>query len=127
MKMAGADGGTGYLKASGRFFGRLGVRRPAASAVLTVCVRQAQRRRVEAAGLPRRRRQADGPVPARAGPTLGLRQGHVGVRRLVENLEVQRERGGGGGFGLTVSQRHLVRRLKLGNIFGLNLFWGVEG
>lgn len=91
---AGADGGSGYLKASGGLAGDWGCGALAASAVLTVCVRQAQRRRVEAAGLPRRRRQTDGPVPARAGSTLGLRQRHVGVRRLVENLEVQRESGG---------------------------------
>ncbi|TNN68696.1 hypothetical protein EYF80_021105 [Liparis tanakae] len=55
--------------------------------VLLGLLLKAQGRGVEAAGLPGPRGQADGPAPARA---LGLRQGHVGVRRLVEDLEVQR-------------------------------------
>lgn len=58
---------------------------------LTFCICQAQCRGVEAAGLPGPRGQTDGPAPARARPALGLGQGHVGVRRLVEDLEVQKE------------------------------------
>lgn len=58
--------------------------------VLTFCISQAQCWGVEAAWLPGPSGQTDGPAPARARPALGLGQGHIGVRRLVEDLEVQR-------------------------------------
>lgn len=61
------------------------------ASVLTFCICQAERRGVQAAGLPGPRGQTDGPTPARAGPALGLGQRHVGVWRLVKDLGVQNE------------------------------------
>lgn len=58
--------------------------------LLTFCIRQAQRWSVEAARLPGPRGQTDGPAPAGAGLALGLGQRHVGVRGLMEDLEVQK-------------------------------------
>ena len=54
--------------------------------VLTVCVGQAEGGGIEAAWLPGDGGQTDGPVPTGLGPALGLGQGHVGVRLLVEHL-----------------------------------------
>lgn len=61
-----------------------------AALVLTFCICQTQCWGVEAAGLSGPRGQTNGPAPARARPALGLGQGHIGVRRLVEDLEVQK-------------------------------------
>lgn len=58
--------------------------------ILTFCISQAQRWGVEAAGLPGPRGQTDGPTPATARPALGLGQRHIGIRRLVKDLEVQK-------------------------------------
>lgn len=63
----------------------------ASAMVLTFCVCQAQCRGVKAAWLPGPRGQTDGPVPARAGSRLGLRQGHVRIRSLVKDLRVPAE------------------------------------
>lgn len=59
------------------------------ASVLTFCISQAECRRVEAAGLPGTAGHANGSTPARFRPALGLGQGHVGVRGLVEDLEIQ--------------------------------------
>lgn len=57
--------------------------------MLTFCICQAQSRGVDAAGLSGAFGQTDGSAPAGTGPALRLWQGHVGVWRLVEYLQIK--------------------------------------
>lgn len=61
------------------------------SLVLTICICKTQCGSVEAPGFSGPGGQTDGPAPARARSTLGLGQRHIGIWRLVEDLQVQKE------------------------------------